>query len=169
MLATPLVTPMIDSRGYRSNVGIIVVNKDNKLLWARRCGRASAWQFPQGGVNEGETIQEAMFRELNEELGLKEKDVACIAVSRRWLVYTLPKHFRRYDKKPLCVGQKQRWFLLRLLSSDDSVKLDETNSPEFDRWKWVDYWEPLKEVISFKKQVYQDALKEFERLLFRKK
>lgn len=159
---------MIDSQGYRYNVGIIVVNRENRLLWAKRQGQTNAWQFPQGGVQQGESIQEAMYREMGEELGLSPDDVACIAVNRRWVFYTLPPHFRRHDRQPLCIGQKQRWFLLRLLTDDASIKIDQGELSEFDQWEWVDYWYPLDHVISFKRQVYTHVLNEFQHLILRK-
>ena len=153
---------VIDSDGFRFNVGIIVCNNDGGLLWCRRLGKVNAWQFPQGGIKEHEQPIEAMYRELNEELGLHEKDVVCLAESSQWLSYILPKELRRYQSVPLCVGQKQKWFLLRLLNGEDAIKLDFSQEQEFDRWCWIDYWEPVKRVIKFKRAVYQQVLTEFE-------
>ncbi len=154
---------VIDRQGFRLNVGIIIVNDQGQLLWARRHGNPNAWQFPQGGINANETLAEAMYRELHEELGLSPEHVEIIAKTKGWLRYRLPKHFRRYDSKPLCIGQKQKWFLLRLSDSEDKITLDHCDKPEFDQWKWVDYWFPLEQVISFKKSVYRKVLKEFSR------
>lgn len=158
---------MIDKRGYRLNVGIILLNSEQRLFWGKRIGQANAWQFPQGGIQDYETIHEAMYRELQEELGLKPENVKLMSVTRKWLYYRLPKHMQR-NTKPLCYGQKQKWFLLRLISSDDSIRLDATDSPEFDSWQWVEYWSPLQHVISFKRQVYKQALQEFAPLIFEK-
>jgi len=152
---------VIDPNGYRLNVGIILCNRENKLLWARRIGGQDAWQFPQGGIKPDETPQEALFRELHEEIGLTEQHVSIIAATQRWLQYELPKRFIRFNSKPLCIGQKQIWYMLRLQGSDIDIQLNRTNSPEFDHWRWVEYWYPLCEVISFKKTVYENALKEF--------
>ncbi len=157
---------MIDEKGYRFNVGIILVNSEGKLFWARRIGQPNAWQFPQGGILESETLEEAMFRELKEELGLNPQDVKILATSHRWLYYHLPKNYRRYNSKPLCIGQKQKWFLLRFVGKEESIRFDLTDYPEFDCWDWVDYWHPVEHVISFKRLVYKAALKEFESLLF---
>lgn len=159
---------MIDERGYRFNVGIILTNSDRKLFWARRIGQPNAWQFPQGGISENETLEEAMYRELKEELGLNQTDVELLAISNRWLYYHLPKNYRRYHSKPLCIGQKQKWFLLRFIGSENNIRFDTTDSPEFDKWDWVDYWHPVDHVIPFKRFVYKAALKEFESLLFDK-
>ena len=156
---------MIDKEGFRANVGIIVTNNKGQLLWARRFGSQTAWQFPQGGINEDETPIDAMYRELKEELGLDRNDVQLLAESRAWLRYRLPLRFQRHDRNGdaiRCVGQKQKWFLLQLISDESAVKLDESSHPEFDTWRWVDYWFPLKQVIFFKRYVYRQALEEFE-------
>jgi putative (di)nucleoside polyphosphate hydrolase len=153
---------LIDSEGFRLNVGIIVMNDHKKLLWARRIGTKNAWQFPQGGIQENESPEAAMYRELKEELGLLPEDVEIIKESEDWLGYRLPKAFRRYHSKPLCIGQKQKWFLLRLLSPENKIKLDSAPTPEFEEWHWVDYWYPARHVIQFKQAVYRAVLKEFE-------
>jgi len=156
---------VIDEEGFRANVGIILCNQENRLLWARRIGQ-NAWQFPQGGINENETAEQALYRELDEEVGLQPQHVEILSQSSDWLRYHLPKQLIRHDCKPLCIGQKQRWFLLRLVAGDDDVKLDTHGDPEFDHWRWVDYWHPLEEVIYFKRDVYEMAMKEFESVLF---
>jgi len=157
-------TQLIDEEGFRSNVGIILSNARGKLLWARRIGQ-EAWQFPQGGIQPDETPEQALYRELIEEVGLTRSSVEIIGCTQNWLHYRLPKRFIRHDMEPVCIGQKQRWFLLRLTGDDCEVKLDLTDNPEFDRWKWVSYWHPLKEVVSFKRNVYKNALKELAPLL----
>ncbi len=150
---------MIDSDGYRLNVGIILCNDQGKLFWARRAGMDS-WQFPQGGIKSHETPEAAMFRELHEETGLKQQHVEVIGSTRRWLNYNLPRRYIRKDSHPLCIGQKQRWFLLRLTSTEKHVRFDCSERPEFDDWRWVHYWHPLKNVVYFKKAVYRKALNE---------
>lgn len=156
---------MIDAKGFRPNVGIILCNQDNKLLWARRIGQ-DAWQFPQGGIRKHESAEDALYRELHEEVGLFAEQVEIIGQTRGWLKYRLPRHLLRHDRKPLCIGQKQRWFLLRLTGSEGDVRLDRSDKPEFDHWRWVEYWQPLREVVAFKRDVYRSALQEFENLLF---
>ncbi|MEH6557855.1 MAG: RNA pyrophosphohydrolase [Oceanicoccus sp.] len=150
---------MIDSEGFRANVGIMLANARGEVLWARRVGQ-DAWQFPQGGIQQGESPQQALFRELEEEIGLTAKDVEIIATTRGWLRYRLPQRLLRRDSKPLCIGQKQKWFLLRMLSDDSEVRFDNDHKPEFDHWRWVSYWYPLGQVIPFKREVYRRALKE---------
>jgi len=156
---------VIDSDGFRLNVGIILANQFNEVLWARRIGQNS-WQFPQGGVKVNETPEEALYRELNEEVGLNPSDVDIIACTKGWLRYRLPKKMVRYNSQPLCVGQKQKWYLLRMLSEDSTVSVSNGSSPEFDGWRWVSYWYPLGQVVSFKREVYRRALKDLSADLF---
>ena len=149
----------IDSEGFRANVGIILANDVGKLLLGGRIGNRG-WQFPQGGMQDGESPEEAMYRELHEEVGLQPPDVDVLGVTHDWLRYRLPDKYVRHGKKPLCIGQKQRWFILRLLVDDDRVDLATADTPEFDRWRWVDFWRPVNEVIYFKRRVYARALHE---------
>ncbi len=149
----------IDSEGFRANVGIILSNDDGELLLAGRIG-SKGWQFPQGGMLQGESPEVAMYRELHEEVGLTEDDVAVLGETDDWLRYRLPNRFVRRNSQPLCIGQKQRWFMLRLVSGEDRLRFDRSDSPEFDRWRWVDFWHPVKEVIYFKRRVYAQALNE---------
>ncbi|MCP5091632.1 MAG: RNA pyrophosphohydrolase [Gammaproteobacteria bacterium] len=155
----------IDAEGFRANVGIILANTDNKLLLGGRAG-AKGWQFPQGGMLEGEEPVEAMYRELHEEIGLQEDDVDILAVTSDWLRYHLPDKFIRRNSKPLCIGQKQRWFILRLVSDDTRVRFDRCDKPEFDRIRWVQFWRPVNEVIYFKRRVYARALHELGPAVF---
>ena len=157
---------VIDKEGFRANVGIVLINNKRQVLLCKRVGLADAWQFPQGGIHQGESVTQAMYRELTEELGLRQDDVAVLAESKNWLRYWLPKHLRRYHVKPLCVGQKQKWFLLRLLSSEASILFTMTDHPEFDEGAWVDYWYPAQKVIAFKRRVYKKMLQEFESVIF---
>lgn len=152
-------TDQIDSDGFRANVGIILANDEGALLLAGRL-RSKGWQFPQGGVHVSESAEEAMFRELYEEVGLAEEDVEILGATADWLKYRLPGKYVRRNSKPLCIGQKQRWFLLRLTGADDKVCLNRCEHPEFDRWRWVDFWHPVNEVIYFKRRVYARALHE---------
>lgn len=155
----------IDSDGFRANVGIILANREGRLLLGGRIGN-KGWQFPQGGMQRGESPEQAMYRELHEEVGLSEADVEVLGVTRDWLRYRLPDRFVRRRSKPLCIGQKQRWFILRMLSEDDRVCLDAAGEPEFDRWRWVEFWKPVNEVIYFKRRVYASALHELGPLLY---
>ena len=158
---------MIDKSGYRYGVGIILINNARQIFFAKRVGMA-AWQFPQGGMKEEETPEQTMFRELKEEIGLNPEDVQILASSRRWLRYRLPSRLVRHYTKPVCIGQKQKWFLLRLVNPDAKIDLQANDSPEFDSWAWVSYWYPLKQVVTFKRRVYVMALKEFAKVALSK-
>jgi len=155
---------VIDADGFRPNVGIVLCNAKGQVLWARRIGQNS-WQFPQGGIDRGESPEQALYRELEEEIGLKQQDVQVVACTQRWLKYRLPGQYRRRDSNENFVGQKQKWFLLRLTATDESICVATGEKPEFDQWRWVSYWYPLGQVIDFKKEVYRRALLELAPLL----
>lgn len=151
---------MIDQQGFRPNVGIMLCNDAGELFWARRAGEDS-WQFPQGGIRPDETPEQALYRELAEEVGLLPQHVLLIGRTSRWLRYRIPKRFlRRHQHRPLCIGQKQMWFLLRLVGEEQNVCLDASEKPEFDSWRWINYWESVNQVVPFKRSVYSKALQE---------
>jgi putative (di)nucleoside polyphosphate hydrolase len=156
---------MLDREGYRPNVGIVLVNASNEVFWGKRI-REHSWQFPQGGINRGESPEQAMFRELHEEIGLKPEHVRIIGRTREWLRYDVPKHWVRRAWRDSYRGQKQIWYLLRMVGRDTDVCLRASDHPEFDAWRWSPYWIPLDAVIDFKRGVYEAALVELARLLF---
>ncbi len=151
---------MVDADGFRPNVGIVITNRCAQVLWARRVGGHNAWQFPQGGINDGESPDEALYRELYEEVGLVPADVRILGRTKGWLRYRLPRRLRRHNSSPGFVGQKQKWFLLEMLASDESVDMALGPKPEFDTWRWASYWYPLAQVVDFKRDVYRKALTE---------
>lgn len=155
---------MLDREGFRPNVGIILLNARNQVFWGKRL-RTHSWQFPQGGIKYGESPEQAMFRELHEEVGLLPDHVRILARTRDWLRYEVPDHFIRKDARGHYRGQKQIWFLLRLMGRDSDLDLRATDHPEFDAWRWNEYWVPLELVIEFKRDVYQMALTELARFL----
>ena len=154
------VERVIDSDGFRPNVGIMLANQAGQLLWARRVGGQNAWQFPQGGIQKNEDPEQALFRELNEEVGLQPGDVRILACTRGWLRYRLPRKLLRHGSNPVCIGQKQKWFLLELTAEDSAISLENDGPAEFDYWRWVSYWYPLDKVVAFKRDVYRRAMKE---------
>lgn len=155
---------MLDREGFRPNVGIVLLNQRNQVFWGKRLGTHS-WQFPQGGIDRGESPQEAMFRELHEEVGLLAHHVRVVARTRDWLRYEVPDRYIRRDARGHYKGQKQIWFLLQLTGNDWDLNLRATNHPEFDAWRWNEYWVPLDVVVEFKRGVYELALTELSRFL----
>lgn len=155
---------MLDRDGFRPNVGIILLNQKNQVFWGKRI-RTHSWQFPQGGIDRGETPEQAMFRELGEEVGLKPEHVRIVARTRDWLRYEVPDRYIRREARGHYKGQKQIWYLLQLLGQDWNLNLRATDHPEFDAWRWNDYWVPLEAVIEFKRGVYEMALTELARFL----
>ena len=149
---------VIDPDGYRPNVGIVLMHPDGRLFWARRVHR-DGWQFPQGGMNSDETPLEAMYRELREETGLLPEHVEVLGATPGWLRYRLPQRAIRRNDRLVCIGQKQVWFLLRLTGQESDLRLDLTDKPEFDHWRWVDFWYPVEHVVMFKRSVYARALR----------
>lgn len=155
----------IDADGFRANVGIVLIRDDRRVFLGGRAG-GRGWQFPQGGIGEHESPELAVYRELKEEIGLDASDVQLIASTRSWLRYRLPRQYVRKQSTPLCIGQKQRWFMFRFVGRDDAFRFDTTAQPEFDCWRWADYWSPVREVIYFKRAVYARALDELARHAF---
>jgi putative (di)nucleoside polyphosphate hydrolase len=157
---------MLDKDGFRPNVAIILLNQRNEVFWGKRV-RQHSWQFPQGGIKYGESPEQTMFRELYEEIGLTREQVQIVARTRDWLRYEVPDQWIRRELRGNYRGQKQIWFLLRLTGRDCDVCLRRSEKPEFDAWRWHDYWVPLEAVIEFKRDVYRQALAELSRFVFR--
>ena len=153
---------MLDRDGFRPNVGIILLNQKSQVFWGKRI-RTHSWQFPQGGIDRGENPEQAMFRELHEEVGLHPHHVQVLARTRDWLRYEVPDRYIRRDARGHYKGQKQIWFLLQLTGHDWDLNLRATDHPEFDAWRWNDYWVPLDVVVEFKRGVYEMALNELAR------
>jgi len=162
--SAPDMSDLIDSDGFRSNVGIVLMHREQVFLGRRTGGRG--WQFPQGGVRSGEAPEQALYRELDEETGLAQSNVELVGHTSGWLRYRLPSRYIRRNQHPVCIGQKQCWFLLRLKSTEVRFDFGRTNEPEFDQWRWAPYWEPVLEVIYFKRPVYARALEELAPLAF---
>lgn len=154
---------MMDQDGFRPNVGMVIFNRKGQVLWARRI-RQNSYQFPQGGVRDDETEEEAMYRELYEEVGLTKKDVWIVQTSKDHHCYRLPKRILDAHKDNEFLGQKQRWFLLSLEDEsklNDVINFTSSSHQEFDGWRWVSYWYPVRNVVTFKRDVYRAILTEF--------
>lgn len=156
---------MVDKNGFRLGVAIILVNSKKQVFWGRRVGQ-NAWQFPQGGMLHQELPEEAMYRELREEIGVLPEDVELLASSKEWLQYRLPIRMVRHYSQPVCVGQMHKWFLLQLKNMEAKICFNMTDMPEFDDYRWVKYWYPLRRIVAFKRRVYRLAMQEFAPILF---
>ncbi len=156
----------IDEEGYRANVGIILMHDDGRVFLGGRTGNRG-WQFPQGGIQQNEPFVEALYRELQEEIGVLPDQVELLGETKDWLRYRLPPQYQRRQSIPACIGQKQRWALLRFRADDDVFRFDSTDEPaEFERFRWADFWDPVREVVYFKKMVYRQALHELGQKVF---
>ncbi len=155
---------MIDKDGYRPNVGIVICNTRNEVFWGKRV-RQDSWQFPQGGIKHGESPEQAMFRELMEEVGLAPEHVRILGRTRDWMRYEVPRDWVKREWRGHYRGQKQIWYLLRLVGRECDVSLRASSHPEFDAWRWSEYWMPAEVVVEFKREVYRLALAELERFL----
>jgi putative (di)nucleoside polyphosphate hydrolase len=159
-----MVDAMIDRDGYRPNVAIVLVNGRNQVFWGKRV-KEHAWQFPQGGIKAGESPEQAMYRELQEETGLEPQHVKILGRTRDWLHYNVPMHWVKREWRGTYKGQKQIWFLLRMVGRDTDISLRASTHPEFDAWRWHDYWVPLEAVIDFKREVYRLGLEQLASFL----
>lgn len=158
---------MIDSQGFRANVGIIITNDEGRVFWGQRVQQVGSWQFPQGGIDPGESAEEALFRELYEEVGLTDSDVKLLGETRNWLRYRIPDRLIRKGQTPRCIGQKQKWFLLKLDCDPEQIRFDCGAKEEFNDWQWVSYWYPVNQVVKFKREVYRKAMAELAPIHFR--
>ncbi len=132
----------MSSEEYRPCVAAVIVGPKNQVLWCQRLEH-DGWQFPQGGIDQGESPLEAVLRETKEEVGLEEQDLEIVFETKDWFKYDVPRDKRpKYFRKNIYKGQKQKWF----------------RPIEFDKWVWSSYWYPLKTIVPFKKEVYRRAL-----------
>ena len=149
---------------YRSNVGIMMVNEKGYVFVGQRLdNNQNAWQMPQGGIDAGEDPETAAYRELLEETGVKKQDVRFVASSSQWLSYDLPEDLIPILWNGKFRGQKQKWFLFKFLGEDVDINIA-TEHPEFSKWKWISKENLLKEIVPFKKSVYENVLEEFKNI-----
>ena len=153
-----------NNEGYRPNVAMVVINSMNKVLICRR-KNTRTWQFPQGGIDNGEDIKKAMYRELSEEVGLSKDDVSLVGESEGTITYDIPKTIRSKVLGGKFKGQEQKWFLLKLKKDNSEIKLDNEAFPEFDKYEWESFWQPLNRIVDFKREAYREALSELRFLI----
>ena len=148
---------------YRPNVGLALFSKSGHVFLGRRINSRGAfqWQMPQGGIDKGETSQEAALRELEEEIGVPAKLTSILEETEDWIYYDFPLDLKKRLPGPY-VGQRQKWFALRFNGSDSDVRLD-LHTPEFDAWRWAELSETPPLVIPFKRPVYAEVATRFEK------
>ena len=154
----------MDKKNYRRGVGMIIINNDGRFWLGKRIG-TEAWQFPQGGIDKGEDIKNAMYRELLEEVGLKKEEVEYVGEAAETIFYDIPKTIRSKVLGGKFKGQEQKWFLLKLKKDNQQIKLDNEDFPEFDKYEWVSYWQPIDRIVDFKREAYRKALSELRFLI----
>lgn len=158
---------MNEALPYRRNVGAALFSKTGLVLVARRAkfpiteGVAGGWQMPQGGIDADEDPQQAVLRELAEEIGTA--NAAIIGVHPDWLSYDLPSELAGVAFKGKYRGQTQKWFALRFLGADSEIRLDAYPHPEFDAWKWVPITDLPALAVGFKRPIYEALVREFTR------
>ncbi|MEO9823403.1 MAG: RNA pyrophosphohydrolase [Paracoccaceae bacterium] len=152
---------MSNSLPYRPCVGVVLQNQDGLIFTGERIDTPGAWQMPQGGIDQGETVAQAGLRELREETGVSSDLVTEIAASRDWITYELPDHLRGKLWKGRFRGQKQKWVLLAFSGTDADVEIVQPHQ-EFARWRWSTPKEVLRDIVPFKRDVYANVLSEFE-------
>ena len=144
---------------YRACVGIMLLNQDGKVFVGERGDAPGSWQMPQGGIDEGEDVEQAGRRECFEEIGVR--DIEIIATTDHWLMYDLPDELRRRIWGGRFKGQKQKWILARFLGNDSQIDLEQHGPAEFSAWRWVDVSELLPLIVPFKRDTYRAVLREF--------
>ena len=156
---------MSEESNYRLNVGLIIVNNYGKVLICKR-KNSNQWQFPQGGIDKGESPIEAAEREIFEEVGIKSSQIRVLGKIKDWVKYEIPKKLAKKNfKKKGIVGQKQKWFIFKI-KSKASISFINDPDNEFDDFAWVSYWHPIALIVSFKKDVYRSVLAELLPIYF---
>lgn len=147
---------------YRKGVGLMLFNQAGLVWVGRRVDEpGEAWQMPQGGIDEGETPEQAALRELQEEIGTGSAVI--VGESRDWLTYDLPPELVGLVWKGRYRGQKQKWFALRFTGSDGEISI-ETEHPEFAEWRWVEFDRLVELIVPFKRDLYAQVTAEFASL-----
>ncbi|MBI3440467.1 MAG: RNA pyrophosphohydrolase [Proteobacteria bacterium] len=146
-------------QAYRAGVGMVIFNRDGLILVAERIHNPDSWQMPQGGIDDGEAPEMAVFREMEEEIGTRNAEI--LGMMDEWIYYDFPPHTAQKVWGGKYLGQRQKWIALRFLGKDKEIRLDTHSEPEFSRWQWVPIHKLLDHVVHFKRTVYEKVISEF--------
>ena len=155
-----MIKNKIHKKKYRPCVGIVLIQNGKIFSGQRLDYKSDAWQMPQGGIEFNENPLDAAIRELEEETGIKQKNIKLISETKKWINYDLPKELIPKLWNGKFVGQSQKWFAMEFLGSDSDVNIN-TKNPEFSKWQWMTKNKLLESIVPFKKRVYENILSQF--------
>lgn len=142
---------------YRKGVGIILLNAENKVFLGERVDCPNAWQFPQGGVDDGEDVVEAAKRELEEETSVKSVEI--LHITEKWYTYEVPRDVISLNWDKSIIGQQQKWIIMKFTGEEDEININ-TQNPEFSAWKWGDFASAPNDIVDFKKDLYRKLVED---------
>ena len=149
---------------YRLGVGLVIIRSDKKIFTGRRLDNTSAWQMPQGGIDENEIPLETAYREMAEETGILKDKVSLVGNTKKWYRYELPPEIQSRFWSGKYRGQSQKWFLFDFNGKDTDINIS-TKTPEFCEWRWSTVDELVEKIVPFKMELYKKVLKEFKHQL----
>ncbi len=146
---------------YRNGVGLVLINSKKEVFVGKRIdNKSDAWQMPQGGIEDGEDEDVAIFREAEEETGINKKYIKILKKSDKYLYYNLPYKLQKKFWGGKYLGQKQRWYLAQFLGRDDNINIS-TEEPEFSDWKWIKKEDIYNSIVNFKREMYNQIFEQF--------
>ena len=146
---------------YRLGVGLVIFQSDKKIFTGRRLDNTSAWQMPQGGMDENEVPLETAYREMFEETGISKDKVSLVGITKKWYRYDLPSEIQSRFWGGKYRGQSQKWFLFEFIGEDTDINIS-NKTPEFCEWRWSSIDDLIEKIVPFKMELYKKVLEEFK-------